>query len=124
MTDRVVEVLGVYDADGGLRGEAAYVVGKLLGRTHCSLCDITHRSVRPKQAWDELVRASPTPVRVAHRNELSAAEADAVRDRPLPLVIGRSADGAWRVLIEADRLDAMGGSVETFGRELNAVLAS
>ncbi len=38
----VVRLIGVYDADGTLRGELGYWVGARLGRRHCSLCDITH----------------------------------------------------------------------------------
>lgn len=54
----VVEVLGIYDADGGLRGEMSYVVGKLLGRAHCGLCDITHSAVRRRRAWHVLLPAA------------------------------------------------------------------
>ena len=42
----VNRLVGVYDADGGLLGEAAYVWGKVRGTRHCALCDITHRRVR------------------------------------------------------------------------------
>ena len=34
-TERLV---GVYDADGGIRGEVAHVLGHLVGRTECALC--------------------------------------------------------------------------------------
>jgi hypothetical protein len=118
----VVEVLGIYDADGGLRGEATYVVGKLLGRTHCSLCDITHSPVRRKRAWDDLVAASPVPVRVVHRNEMSAEERAGLAGVRLPVVAGRTLTGGWSVLITADELDALGGSVARFGERLGAVL--
>ena len=70
----VVEVLGIYDADGGLRGEMSYVVGKLLGRAHCGPCDITHSAVRRRRAWDRIVESHNIPVRLAHRNELTAEE--------------------------------------------------
>ena len=33
--------MGVYDADGGLLGELAYLTGRILGIAHCALCDIT-----------------------------------------------------------------------------------
>jgi len=33
----VIELIGVYHADGGPIGEAKYVIGKFLGRAHCSL---------------------------------------------------------------------------------------
>jgi hypothetical protein len=36
----VIRLIGVYDADGGLRGEIAYLAGKLGGH-HCSLCDVS-----------------------------------------------------------------------------------
>jgi hypothetical protein len=45
----VEELLGVYDADGGVRGELAYVWGRWRGGVHCSLCDITHTTWRRKQ---------------------------------------------------------------------------
>ena len=48
----VSELIGVYNADGGLVGEATYLVGHLLGRTQCALCDVTHSPVRRKPAWE------------------------------------------------------------------------
>jgi hypothetical protein len=122
MDRSVVEVLGIYDADGGLRGEVSYVVGKLLGRVHCSLCDVTHSPLGRKKAWDELVRSSTTPLRVVHRNELSAPEAAAVEGVALPVLLGRSIDGGWRVLVDAVRLDELGGSVAGFRAEVAAAL--
>ena len=55
----ISELVGVYDADGGLRGEAAYLWGRLRGTTHCGLCDITHSSVRRKASWDRMVASLP-----------------------------------------------------------------
>ena len=66
---RYQELVGVYHADGSLLGEARYVVGKILGRAHCSLCDITHDMVRKDvlrkwvQAhchlgWESLIRTT------------------------------------------------------------------
>ena len=60
----------MYDADGGLLGEAAYVWGKLRGTKHCGLCDITHSTVRRKGEWDRMVASLPVPVRLLHLNEL------------------------------------------------------
>lgn len=119
---RVVEVLGVYDADGGLRGEAAYVVGKVLGRRHCSLCDITHSPVRRKRDWDALVAGSAVPIRVVHRNELSPAEGAALAAEPLPVVAGRRADGSWLTLLGRDDLEGLDGSVAAFAVRLGTAL--
>jgi hypothetical protein len=123
VSNPVTRVLGVYDADGGLRGEAAYVVGRLLGRHHCSLCDVTHSPVRRRRAWDELVATLPVPVRLAHRNELTAAEERAGRAAGLPVVLGEHADGTWSVLVGPAALEEAHGSVAVVGGLLRAALA-
>ncbi|MBM6405550.1 hypothetical protein JQN72_14995 [Phycicoccus sp. CSK15P-2] len=122
MAEPIVEVLGVYDADGGVRGELAYVVGHLLGRTECALCDVTHGGLRRKPAWDAMTADLPVPVRLAHRNELSAPEADAVEASGLPVVLGARADGSLTVLVPPLTLGGLGGSVEAFGDSLRAAL--
>lgn len=118
----VVEVVGVYDADGGVRGELAYLFRVLTGRGHCTLCDVTHSPVRRKKAWDALVRDLPVPLRAAHRNELGAAEQDAALRAGLPVVLGRCGDGSWRPLLDRDELARLDGSVEVFGASLRSAL--
>ena len=84
MTDgrAVIEVIGVYDADGGVVGELRYVIGHLVGRAECSLCDITHGRVRRKAGFDALADRLGVPLTVVHRNEraddLAAATGDAL----------------------------------------------
>ena len=72
---QVTELVGVYDADGGLLGEAAYVWGKLRGTRHCSLCDITHSPWRRKPAWDAMAGELSVPIGLVHRNELEEGPA-------------------------------------------------
>lgn len=120
---RTTEVVGVYDADGGLVGEAAYVWGRLRGTSHCSLCDITHSHVRRKREWDRLVAGLPAHVRLLHRNELDPALAAAVGRTGLPVLLVREA-GAWRELVGPEELDALGGSVERLGAVLHDRLAA
>lgn len=43
--DSPVELIGVYNADGGLFGELRYLVGNARGTAHCALCNIAHDSV-------------------------------------------------------------------------------
>lgn len=69
---QVTEVVGVYDADGGLLGELRYVLGKILGRAHCGLCDVTHAALRQKPEWTAMVGRLGVPVALLHRNEVSA----------------------------------------------------
>ena len=110
----------VYDADGGLVGEARYVIGHLLGRAECALCDITHGSVRRKAAFDELLAGLTVPVDVVHRNE-QAAEVAAVTTGHLPCVAAQ-AGGQWTVVVSAEELHACEGDVARFGVVLQSAL--
>jgi hypothetical protein len=118
----VTELVGVYDADGGLLGEAAYVWGKVRGTRHCGLCDITHSTVRRKAAWDRMAASLPVPVRLLHLNELDDDLAAAVAATRAPVVLAREDDG-WRELLGAAELDEMAGSVDAFEAAVRARLA-
>lgn len=111
---RVTELVGVYDADGGLLGEAAYVWGRLRGTRHCTLCDITHSPLRRRPEWDAMVASLPVPVRLLHANELDADLADAVERAGAPVVLARTS-AAWEVLVTGEELGEMAGSVERTG---------
>lgn len=117
------ELVGVYDADGGIVGEARYVIGHLLGRAECALCDITHSPVRRKPAWDEMTSALGIPFALVHRNEQSAEVAAVTAVCGLPAVVGRDASGAWRAVLTRDALRAADGSVAAFDRILTSALA-
>ncbi|GAA5109298.1 hypothetical protein GCM10023339_09210 [Alloalcanivorax gelatiniphagus] len=117
----VTELVGVYDADGGLLGEAAYVWGKVRGTRHCGLCDITHSTVRRKREWDHLVAELPVPVRLLHLNELDDDLRAAVAEAGAPVVLAHDGTG-WSALVSAAELDAMGGSVDAFGAAVRALL--
>ena len=86
------EFVGVYNADGGVRGEVRYVVGHLLGRAECALCDITHSPVRRKKQWDRFVVDRGVPWRLLHLNEMPADVAALVEplddDNPNDRVLG------------------------------------
>jgi hypothetical protein len=109
----------VYDADAGVRGEVAYVFGKLRGR-HCGLCDITHGTLREKPAFRDLACSLAVPVDVWHRNEQTADVAAFTRGIT-PCVVGRSAVGL-EVLLDAGDLERLDGDVDRFGAALAAAL--
>lgn len=113
-------VLGIYDADGGVAGELRYVVGKLVGRTHCGLCDITHGATRRKKSWDRACESAGVAVELAHRNEVGPDELAAAG--PLPAVLGQSADGSWARLLGPKELDACAGDPEAFLQALGRVI--
>lgn len=97
-------LIGVYDADGGLRGELAYLAGKLAGR-HCSLCDITHSPVRRRREWDDYVAGLPVPFDVLHRNERSEA-VHAATDGHEPCVVAEASDGRVVMVLDSAQLQA------------------
>ncbi len=98
----VRRLIGVYDADGGLRGEIAYLAGKLAGR-HCTLCDITHSPVRRRREWDSYTSSLPVPFDVVHRNERSAALQRVTEGREA-CVVAECRDGSLVFLLSNEAL--------------------
>ena len=106
MRRRVLEVVGVYDAKGSVAGELAYVFGKLVGRRHCALCDITHGALRRRRSFDAVTESLDVPFDLRHLDELTPDIAEAVAGRP-PRVFGRTSDGLV-LLADADELEGCG----------------
>ena len=109
-TQRIVRLVGVYDADSTMRGEFAYWVGARLGRRHCSLCDITHGSVRQRPEWKTCQAGLPVPFDTFHRDD----QPDTIRtaaDGRAPVVIAETDNGNVLLLSAAD-LEACDGSID------------
>jgi len=107
---RIVRLVGVYDADGSLRGELAYWVGARLGRRHCSLCAITHGSVRQRPAWKRCQEGLPVPFETFHRNDQPERIRSTAGGRA-PAVIAETDAGDVLLLSPAD-LEQCRGSIE------------
>ena len=114
-------LVGVYEADGGLAGELRYVVRKLSGRGHCSLCDITHRGVRAKPAWRALCDGLPVPFDLAHLNQRDAVVTEA-SDGRTPCVLAE-VDGALVYVLGPVELERCGGDVARFEEALRTGLS-
>jgi hypothetical protein len=106
----IVRLVGVYDAEGTWRGEVRYWVGARLGRTHCSLCEITHSSIREKSAWRECRAGLPVPFDAYHRDD-QPADIKAALAGVVPAVVAETTDGVV-VLLGPDELTACQGSVD------------
>jgi len=109
-TQRIVRLVGVYDADSTLRGELSYWVGARLGRRHCSLCDITHGSVRQRPEWTTCRAGLPVPFDTFHRND----QPDPVRaaaDGQAPVVLAET-DTGHVILLAPGELDRCEGSID------------
>ncbi len=72
MPEELVRFVGVYNAEGTLRGELAYFIGARLGRGHCALCDITHGLVRKRDDWRACRAGLPIPFATYHLNDQPA----------------------------------------------------
>jgi hypothetical protein len=119
----VRRLIGIYHADGGIRGELTYVIGKLVGTAHCSLCDITHGRLRAKPGWRRLVeRLAVTGVilETVHLNERTPDVARASEGRT-PCVLAETGAG-FVVVLGPDQLEAMHGDVEAFADALMTAL--
>jgi hypothetical protein len=117
----VRRLIGVYNADGGVRGELTYVVGHLRGTTSCSLCDITHRGVRRRRSWDVFCQGLGVPFDLVHRNERTP-ELLAFTAARTPTVVAELVDGALVEVLDAAALAAVDGDVDGFGRALSGAL--
>ncbi len=113
-------LVGVYDADGTLRGELTYWVGARLGRAHCALCDITHGLARERAGWRSCRAGLPIAFDTYHRDDQPAAVRAAAGGR-LPVVVAETERGVVP-LLGPDELDACGGSVERLMRAVETAV--
>lgn len=101
---------GVYNARGTIAGELAYAIGKLSGRAHCGLCDVTHGlRLRERAEWRERRALLPVPFETVHLDDRSP---NLVRACPTaPCVLAHTDEGIVSLLGPAE-IDACAGSVE------------
>lgn len=108
----VTRLVGVYRADGGLRGELRYLAGHYLHGQSCSLCEITHSPFRRKASWDRGVTALGIPFTLLHLNEMDPPLAEFVGDRAA-CVVAETTGGRVLLIGDAD-LAALDGDVDAF----------
>ena len=110
------KLYAVYDADGSLSGELAYLAGKLMGAGDCALCEISHGwNPLGKKAWRASRRnaALQRPeILWLHRDEQSPA-LSSVTQGQLPAVILQQ-ENHYQIVLNKDELAACGGDLEKF----------
>ncbi|UDY35858.1 hypothetical protein [Dermatobacter hominis] len=116
----VTSLVGVYDADGTLRGELAYVAGRIRGSAHCALCDITHGALRERPGWRRCRDGLPVPFETFHRND-QPDDLRPLTDGRLPLVVART-DAGPQVLLGAEELEACASSPDRLVTALDAAM--
>ena len=105
----MTRIYGIYNADGGLIGELFYLFGKLLGRTHCDLCDITHSTFGEKKSWRAMNSRLQFPVELVHLNQRDL-KLSSFTQGITPCVVLEKEDKYW-LLIDSERLKSCGGKV-------------
>ena len=115
------KLYGVYNADGGIMGELAYVWGKIRGTAHCALCDITHRGVSKKKQWKEYEHRLSVPIELLHINEQEGALAE-FTEGETPCVVG-DYSGELKMVMNAEDLEKCGKSVEKFESFISKIIS-
>jgi len=116
-TGPVIErLIGVYNAEGSLRGELSYWVGARLGRAHCALCDITHGLVRERSDWRDCRDGLPVPFETHHLDD-QPAEVRSLLDGRAPAVVADTGAGL-ELLLDGDAIDRCHGSPDELASAL------
>ena len=112
-----MKLIGVYDADGSIRGEVAYWIGARLGNRHCALCDITHGKVRERSDWKECKTSLPVTFDTFHRDD-APPEILNLPGLQLPIVVAQTESG-FVPLLNPDDLSRCNGSPETLVEQIS-----
>ena len=117
-----ISLIGVYDADGSFAGEVRDWLGARLGRTHCSLCEITHGLFREKSEWRDCRDALNVEFLTFHRDDAPADVLGACGHQ-VPAVVARHGENLL-VVLGPEELEALGGDVARFEAELKQSCAA
>ncbi len=116
----VIRLIGVYAADGGLRGELSYLAGRYLKGQHCELCDITHSPLRRRREWDAFTAQLGVPFDLVHRNERDEATQRATEGEE-PCIAAQTSSGAILIVISAAEMSQL-TNVHEFSQALEGAL--
>ena len=122
MPPSLIRLVGVYDAEGTLRGELSYWIGARLGRAHCALCDITHGMFRQRADWKACRATLPVRFDTYHLDD-QPDDVRAALAGVAPAVVAETTSGVV-VLLGPAELDACAASPERLVASLDARLAS
>ena len=103
----IVRLIGVYDAEGTLRGEAAYWIGARLGRRHCSLCEVTHGLFTEKNEWRSCRDGLPVPFDTYHRDD-QPPQIRVISENRAPVVVAETTTGHI-LLLDGQRIEEADG---------------
>ncbi len=86
-------LVGIYDSDSGFVAELRYAFNKVRGRSHCSLCSITHGwNPMGKKSWKQALANSQVDIKLIHRDEADESQLAAANGLPCLL---KSVNNQW-----------------------------
>ncbi len=108
----MTRIIAVYNADGSILGELQFAINKLIGKSSCGLCDLTHGwNPFGKASWKHACSSSNLRIELLHRNELTGDQSEAAGD--FPAVIAESA-GEWKKIMTAEEIHSFSGDAPGF----------
>lgn len=122
MSDGLLSIVGVYDADGTLAGEVRYWFGARMGRAHCDLCDISHGTFRARPAWRAMVGRARVPIETWHRDD-APVEVLAATGGRLAAVVAVTDLGVVP-LLGPEELASLDGDVDAFALALDGAVVA
>ena len=121
MTNELI-IHGIFNADSSFLSEIRYSVRKLLGRSDCSLCEISYGwNPFGKKDWKRARSASPIRIELIHRDEVEPAQLHATSSLPAFIV---NSDDVWVELMDADTIAQFKGRPADLINNLNHLLST
>lgn len=115
-----MKIFGIYQANGGLIGEIAYIFRKLVLNDNCSLCKVTHRGLIRKSDWKGYLNTLNIHFELLHINEQTSEMAVYTKGYT-PCIIADIGDN-YVTLMNSEIIDGCNGSVEKFSTILDKSL--
>ena len=112
MASSITELIGVYNADSTVVGEISYWINARLGRSHCSLCELTHGLFTVKSEWTTCERNLAVPFSTFHRDD-APADVLVAANGQFPVVLVRNENGLSIALSGPD-LERFNGQTSQF----------
>jgi len=110
------KLIGIYNAKGSLIGELQYFFGKIVGKTHCALCDITHGTFKEKRVFSVGKQELNLPFKFLHLDELDSKLKKFSNDAPCIIGINNS---KYSLIITKEDLEKCNSDVDLFFELLN-----
>ena len=105
-----MEIIGIYHAYSGVLGELKYTIGKLMGTTHCALCDITH-GWHPlgKAEWRQEIKQCGN-LKTLHINDQPPEMASVTQGKTPCIVLAR--EKHFAIIVTSRQLEACDGDIQ------------